>query len=124
MIRDLHCRLARKIPGFDGGRRRSHCRVVGGILTTCGCLAPFSWILCFCHKFVIVGVDVYLSLDDAIYVYARACRAWYGRKAASNALRAAAECRQRQDFEGERVWTRVSQEVEKVGDPVFGSAFR
>jgi len=68
--------------------------------------------------------DVYLSLDDAIYVYARACRAWYGRKAASNALRAAAECRQRQDFEGERVWMRVSQEVEKVGDPVFASAFR
>ena len=68
--------------------------------------------------------DVYLNLDDAIYVYARACRAWYGRKAASNALRAAAECRQRQDFEGERVWKRVSEEVEKVEDPVCGSAFR
>lgn len=67
---------------------------------------------------------MYLSLDDAIYVYARACRAWYGRKAGSNALWAAAECRRRQDFEGERVWKRVSEEVEKVGDPAFGSAFR
>jgi hypothetical protein len=67
---------------------------------------------------------VYLSLDDAIYVYARACRAWYGRKASSNALQAAAECRQRQDFEGERVWKRVSEEVEKIEEPMFGSAFR
>jgi hypothetical protein len=67
---------------------------------------------------------VYLSLDDAIYVYARASRAWYGRKAAAHASRAAADCRRRQDFEGEWVWKRVSEEVEKVGEPVFGSAFR
>ena len=64
---------------------------------------------------------MYLSLDDAIYVYARACRAWYGRKAASNALRAAAECRQRQDFEGERVWKVLVKQGEKVdvGDVLF-----
>jgi len=68
--------------------------------------------------------EVYLSLNDAIYVYARACRAWYGRKAAANALQAAANCRRRRDFEGERVWKRVSEEVEKIGDPMFGSAFR
>jgi len=67
---------------------------------------------------------MYLNLDDAIYVYARACRAWYGRKASSNALRAAAECRRRQDLEGEQVWKRVSEEVEKIEEPVFGSAFR
>jgi hypothetical protein len=67
---------------------------------------------------------VHLSLDDAVYVYARACRAWYGRKAASNALRVAADCRRRRDFEGERVWKRISEEVERIGDPMFGSAFR
>jgi hypothetical protein len=67
---------------------------------------------------------MYLTLDDAIAMYARACRAWYGKKAVSVIMKTATECRQRGDLEGEVVWGRVAESIPTIGEPLYRNEFR
>jgi len=65
-----------------------------------------------------------IRLDDAIIMYARACRTWYGKRAATVILRTAAQCRRRGDLEGETVWRRVAETIPTLGEPAYRSEFR
>jgi len=67
---------------------------------------------------------MYITLDDAIIMYARACRTWYGKRAAMVILRSAAQCRQRGDLEGETVWRRVAEIIPTLREPAYRSEFR
>jgi hypothetical protein len=63
-----------------------------------------------------------LSIEDAIAIYSRACRAWWRHNAAAQAGKKAEACRTVGDKEGVEVWQRVKTEVEKLdraGLPYF-----
>ncbi len=54
-----------------------------------------------------------ITTDDAVVMFARYCRARFG-KAARRQVRAKAKAlRRRGDVAGERVWTRVAEEIER-----------
>ena len=66
---------------------------------------------------------MYIDLDDAIKIYAKACRAWYGRRARNVVLRRAGKLQELGDTEGARVWHRVEAELarsEAIGQPDQG----
>lgn len=53
-----------------------------------------------------------VSLDEAITIYAKACRAWYGPEKAVNVARQRVEqLRSRGDSDGVTVWEKVAAEV-------------
>jgi hypothetical protein len=54
---------------------------------------------------------VQIDLDDAIKIYAKACKAWYGSGAREVALRRVQELRVRGDAEGVRVWEQLAAEL-------------
>jgi hypothetical protein len=57
---------------------------------------------------------MWVTLDDAIKMYARACRAWYGASAAKR-VRAKARVLEKQgDIEGWRVWNEVAIELDSA----------
>jgi hypothetical protein len=58
---------------------------------------------------------MYITLDDAIAIYARACWAWYGKRAVSVIMKTATESRQHGDLEGEVVWRRVAETIPMIG---------
>ena len=49
-----------------------------------------------------------VSYDDAMIIYARACRAWYGRRALRVVTRKLDELRRRGDAEGVAAWAKVA----------------
>ena len=51
------------------------------------------------------------ELADAIKMYAKACRAWYGSGARKVALRRVQELRVKGDLEGVRVWEQLATEL-------------
>jgi len=55
-----------------------------------------------------------VSTDDAVVMYARACRAWYGKRAARVAKARAQELRKRGDASGVAAWTKVAEEVSRL----------
>jgi hypothetical protein len=55
-----------------------------------------------------------ITLEEAILMYARACRAWWRHNAASQAAMKAKECARSDDQEGVGVWLRVKAEVERL----------
>lgn len=54
-----------------------------------------------------------IELDDAIEIYARACRKWYGGRAKHMALKRAKELRQKGDHNGGEVWEKLAVEIER-----------
>jgi len=57
---------------------------------------------------------MWITQDEAVVMFARYCRARFG-KAASQQVRAKAKAlRKRGDIEGWRVWNKVAQEIEKL----------
>jgi hypothetical protein len=57
------------------------------------------------------GNTVQIELTDAIKMYAKACRAWYGSGARKVALRRVHELRVKGDLEGVRVWEQLAAEL-------------
>jgi hypothetical protein len=51
---------------------------------------------------------MHVSSDDAAIIYARACRAWYGRRALSVVTSKMAELEQRGDAGGAAAWAKVA----------------
>jgi len=57
------------------------------------------------------GKVVHIDLNDAIKMYAKACKAWYGSGARKVALRRVQELRVKGDLEGVRVWEQLAAEL-------------
>ncbi len=56
---------------------------------------------------------MHIGLDEAVEIYARACRSWYGRGAKNVVLKRANELYRSGDLEGCKVWQRVAAELER-----------
>jgi hypothetical protein len=60
---------------------------------------------------------MWISSDQAVEMFARYCRARFG-KTASKTVRAKAHAlHKRGDIEGHTVWSKVAEEIEKHGKP-------
>lgn len=57
-----------------------------------------------------------LSSDDAACIYARACHAWYGRKALRVVTRKLRELEQRGDASGVAAWGKVALALSQTTD--------
>jgi hypothetical protein len=66
---------------------------------------------------------MFVSTQDAIRIYARACRSWYGSRARKMALTRAHELQQRGDLEGSQVWRQLADEIERGGTPAGNRSF-
>ena len=55
---------------------------------------------------------MWITAEEAIEIYARYCKARFGRKAANFTRRRAMELRKLGDVEGERIWTAVTCHIE------------
>jgi hypothetical protein len=55
-----------------------------------------------------------ITLDDAIKMYARACRSWYGTGASRRVKEKASSLAEQGDLEGQRVWNAVAAEIEQA----------
>jgi hypothetical protein len=56
---------------------------------------------------------MHVGIDDAVSMYARACRAWYGSRAAKVARAEIQKLRKRGDWSGVEVWTKLAKELER-----------
>ena len=56
---------------------------------------------------------MHIGIDDAVSMYARACRAWYGPRAAKVARAEIQKLRKRGDLSGVEVWTKLAKELER-----------
>jgi|EndMetStandDraft_5_1072996.scaffolds.fasta_scaffold602133_2 hypothetical protein len=56
---------------------------------------------------------MHIGIDDAVSMYARACRAWYGPRAAKVARAEIQKLRKRGDWSGVEVWTKLAQQLEQ-----------
>jgi hypothetical protein len=54
---------------------------------------------------------MYVSPDDAAAIYARACRAWYGRRAPRIVKKRIEELRQVGDLGGVAAWSLVAEKL-------------
>jgi hypothetical protein len=54
------------------------------------------------------------SLDDATAIYARACRAWYGKRAPRIVKTRIEELRRAGDFKGVEAWTQVADKLSRL----------
>lgn len=52
-----------------------------------------------------------VSSDDAAFIYARACAAWYGRRAPRIVMNRVSELRRRGDLDGVQAWTKVADKL-------------
>jgi hypothetical protein len=55
-----------------------------------------------------------LTNDDAAAIYARACRAWYGRRAMSVVTGRVQELRRRGDMSGVEAWGKVAAVLSQI----------
>ncbi len=51
------------------------------------------------------------NIDEAAVIYARACAAWYGRRAPRIIMTRVSELRQSGDLDGVRAWTKVADKL-------------
>jgi hypothetical protein len=58
-----------------------------------------------------------ITSDDAVVMFARYCRARFGRKASQKVRAKAQALHERGDIEGHEVWNRVADEIEKRANP-------
>ncbi len=56
---------------------------------------------------------MHIGIDDAVSMYARACRAWYGPRAAKVARAEIQKLRKRGDWSGVDVWTKLAKQLEQ-----------
>jgi len=56
---------------------------------------------------------MWITLDEAIVMYARFCTARYGDAAVEKVKATADSLRKKGDLEGHRVWTQVAEQIEK-----------
>jgi hypothetical protein len=54
------------------------------------------------------------SLDDATAIYARACRAWYGKRAPRIVKTRIEELRRAGDVKGVEAWTQVADKLSRL----------
>ncbi len=54
-----------------------------------------------------------IGIDDAVSMYARACRAWYGARAVKVAEAEIQKLRKRGDWSGVEVWTKLAKQLEQ-----------
>ncbi len=54
------------------------------------------------------------TVEDVVYIYARACRAWYKEKAPEVAREKIAELKQQGDQHGADMWTKLEQEINRT----------
>jgi hypothetical protein len=55
---------------------------------------------------------MHIELEQAIKIYARVCRSWYGGKAHNVAIERAREFRARGDHDGFAVWRQLAAELQ------------
>ena len=55
------------------------------------------------------------TVDDAAYIYARACLAWYGVDAREVARNKIVEMKQTGDWPGATMWEKVESEIGRLG---------
>jgi len=60
---------------------------------------------------------MHVSKQDAIKIYARACRSWYGSRARNVVLKRAHELQQRGDAHGAGVWHQLADEIAHADAP-------
>ena len=58
--------------------------------------------------------DLRITEDDAAFMYARACRAWYGRRAPKVAKRTIKQLEQARDESGVRIWSRIADHLAQL----------
>lgn len=63
-----------------------------------------------------------VTLDEAIGIYARASRAWFGPGAAQKTQDRIEELRKAGDIEGVRVWQKVKSTIEQLDEAELQSA--
>jgi hypothetical protein len=63
------------------------------------------------------GVAMFVSTEDAVRIYAKACRSWYGGRARTVALTRAHELQQKGDLDGASVWRDLADEIERGQAP-------
>jgi hypothetical protein len=56
---------------------------------------------------------MYIGIDDAVSMYARVCRAWYGPRAAKVARAEIQKLHKRGDWSGVEIWTKLAKELER-----------
>lgn len=56
---------------------------------------------------------MWITLDEAIVIYARYCSARFGDAAVEKVKATANSMRRKGDLEGHRVWTQVAEQIEK-----------
>jgi hypothetical protein len=57
-----------------------------------------------------------VSSSDAAVMYARACRAWYGKRALSVVTRQIRDLKGRGDAQGVVIWTKVADRLSELND--------
>ena len=57
---------------------------------------------------------MWITQDEAVVMFARYCRARFGKDASQQVRAKAKALRERGDIEGWRVWNKVAQEIEKL----------
>jgi hypothetical protein len=60
---------------------------------------------------------MYVNKEEAAFIYARACRAWYGKGAMRVVKRRIEELRRAGDDEGVNAWTQVAGKLSELGVP-------
>jgi hypothetical protein len=65
---------------------------------------------------------MHVSRDDAAAIYARACRAWYGKRAPRIVKKRIEELRRCGDLGGVEAWTQVADKLSLLQNTVQGSA--
>ena len=55
-----------------------------------------------------------ISTNEAIEIYARACRAWYGKQAEQVAASKAHALRKKGDEQGAKIWERLVTQITRV----------
>jgi hypothetical protein len=75
---------------------------------------------------------MHVSEEEAAFIYARACRAWYGKRAMRVVKRRIEEFRRAGDDEGVNAWTQLAAKLSELsmpraiirpGSPPAGSGF-
>jgi hypothetical protein len=57
---------------------------------------------------------MHITEDDAAFIYARACRAWYGRRAKHVVNNRIKELQRERDEAGVRIWNRVADHLTRL----------
>ena len=57
---------------------------------------------------------MHIDLNEAITIYAKACKSRFGRRAHKKVMETAQTLRQRGDLQGASVWERVASELDQI----------